>query len=376
MLIHAYKKVEYYVSSPTDSIKESCICKLQSLLKENFNESILNLLRRKSEFYNRLQFSCQDKARAKQLLQDVKLYIATSAKNNIRSNYGYIFYENITNIGKADINIVKVSKRDCVYCAKIGPWRDIQKEADIGRRVKGPCVMPVIDTFPLDSSMERGALICPLYQMNTADRIKYLSDHNESQNFAICLLLCGLSAIHSFACQSLCHADIKLTNFMTNGNEKCILIDFGSATPFNSYIQSSTSGMSFAHSAPSIRYDINSLAIATAQVLFKGAHEFSSKKALFESLQMVEKDYPIILEMLKLIKIDTDVGSISEFRLTCQTVYNYAVQMKPFLAECDFLKIQVSDETENYVPASCFVNDLYIFWESTWIMVNCIIDQT
>ena len=174
---------------------------------------------------------------------------------------------------------------------------------------------------------ERAAMFTPVYVETVADWLLNL-DKFPDEEAIISILLCGISAIYSFASQGLAHCDIKLTNLMFETRTKVVLIDFGSATKFEDSISSTTPGMRFEHHSPSIRYDVNSLSISIARVMLKKPEEFASKDHLFATIRPLNSTYPVVFEMLGLMRIDEDINSAKEFLDVWKNVYLRAKNKK------------------------------------------------
>ena len=236
-------------------------------LKLTFLSSYIRSSLKKDQFFSELRSCKNDKMRANELIKEVKNYIKTT----VISQKGYSFQNVLYSFG----NVVIIEVMGPISCAKVSHVRVIKDEYNIGLTVKGPCVMPIIDFFELeepgrDSDDKRAAIISPKYNQNLSEWLY----ENEGQYLfrkedeIVALMLCGLSAVYSFASKSLCHYDIKLANIMQEGSLKFVLIDFGSTVDYHS-TSNSTPGFSFEHSTPSIRYDLNSLAITLAKVYLR-----------------------------------------------------------------------------------------------------------
>ena len=165
--------------------------------------------------------------------------------------------------------------------------------------------MPMLDYFEIRD--ERAIFISPLYTLSLRE---YVFDGVMHPNDKTCVsvLLCGLSAIYSFASKSYCHADIKLNNIMMETAYKFIFIDFDSATKYGTLITSTTAGISMTMQEPSIGYDVsryqylviylftfivimtnttNSLANVIGKIMFKQHIDFITKEQLLrDAVQM------------------------------------------------------------------------------------------
>ena len=193
--------------------------------------------------------------------------------------------------------------------------------------------MPVYKLLEL-SNGAKSALICPWYDQTVEDWVLSQPVFVDEIRMVI-ILLCGLSAICSFASQGYAHCDIKLRNLMfVNRSSKCVLIDFGSATKLDGLMTSSTPGISFQNKSyfvPSIRFDVNSLAILTARLMSKKFEEcFVSKGHLLSPL--IEK-YPIAIQMLKEMRIDEDIESADELVSVWRNLFALAKNAIPQIAE-------------------------------------------
>jgi serine/threonine protein kinase len=320
-------------SSPTVISKETYIQKIQELLPGvKLSDSVYKLIKKNKQFYGRLHdcfgWSRED---AKNFINEAKMFLKTSTKVLVSKNKGYHFDEVVSHMGQGATIIQKVYDTKGNYCGKIGPIRIIEAEYEVGKKVVGPCVMPVLDFIILPE--ERAVIVSPLYIRTLANWMLNLEEFAEEDDI-VPILLCGISAIYSFACQGLAHCDIKLTNLMLETSVKVILIDFGSATDFEEVISSTTPGIRFEHCSPSIRYDINSLSIAIARIMLKKNEDFATKEHLFSMISPLASRYPVVLEMLGLMRIDENFGSAAELLVVWKNIYSVAQEKKAFV--CDY----------------------------------------
>ena len=152
-------------------------------------------------------------------------------------NKGYTFDEIVSYAGQYIVVILNTyNDKEAFCCAKISDVEAIRKECRIGNLVTGPCKMPILDFFELDEpdrTDKRAVLIAPRYIKTVADWMsEFVEQELLPEDDIIALLLCGLSAVYSFATHSLCHYDIKLTNIMIAKSKEFVFIDFGSAAKY------------------------------------------------------------------------------------------------------------------------------------------------
>ncbi len=152
----------------------------------------------------------------------------------------------------------------------------------------------------------------------------------------ISVLLCGISAIYSFASQGLAHCDIKLTNLIFESRTKIILIDSGSATKIGGVISTTTPGIGFEHYSPSIRYDVNSLSIAISRIMLRKHEKFASKDHLLATIAPLASTYPVVFEMLDLMRIDEDIDSAMELLDVWKNMYEVAKDNKSFVSSYSY----------------------------------------
>jgi serine/threonine protein kinase len=319
--------------SPPPIAKEVYIQKIQELLPgEKLSDSVIKLLKNNKHFSRRLTTSWT-KQKAKEFVKEANLYLKTSTKLAVSKTDGYSFLEVISYMGQKGTIILRAYDGKQNYCAKIGILDIIKAESEVGKKVVGPCVMPIIKFIPLPE--DRAAIITPLYGETVADWLVSLEIFAHEDEI-IHILLSGISAIYSFASQGLAHCDIKLNNLMFEKGSKIILIDFGSTEKFDGIISSTTPGIRFDHYAPSIRYDINSLSIAIAHVMLKKREEFASKEHMFGLVAPLSGKYPVLLEMLGLMRIDEDIQSPAELLDIWKGMYEVAKKNKAFVSEAHF----------------------------------------
>lgn len=318
--------------SPPDIAKETYIQKIQELApEEKLSDSVCKLLKNNRHFYNRLhQCTMWNRKDAKEFIQEAKLFLKTSTKLQVAETDSYRFGEVQSWMGSGGTLIQKVYDEKGQYCAKIGRLFTIQAEFEVGQKVVGPCVMPIIKFIILPH--DKATIITPLYAETVASWVLKLESFPKEDSI-VPVLLCGISAIYSFASQGLAHCDIKLTNLMFESITKIVLIDFGSAKPFGDFISSTTPGIRFEHCSPSIRYDINSLAIAIARIMIKKPEDFISKDHLLSVVAPFASNYPVIYEILGMLRIDEDFNSAAELLQVWRKIYAFAREKKPFVSD-------------------------------------------
>jgi serine/threonine protein kinase len=304
---------------------------LQEKVQVQISESVKKLLMTNPDFYHRLRYCANwKKEDAKQFLNEAIFYVKTSTKLEIRGKYKYHFSNLIFSGSTGCPLIYKVYNSQQYYCAKIEVKGKIEKEYNMAVEVKGNCVMPVIEM--LDMKEGRCALITPLYEQSISELVFGREDYLE-EDIIIVTLLCGISAIYSFATKGLCHCDIKLENLMIEKPQKIVLIDFGSVTKFDDVIISTTPGYRFDFFSPSIRYDINSLSITIARMMLKKNENFPTKEYLLFVMNTLESKYPNVVKMLQMMKIDQDLNA-QELLEIWKEIFNLAKSTLEFASEC------------------------------------------
>ena len=299
------------------------------------------------EFYSRLQISLHDKTMAQNLIRDIRCLIKTTVKTKVKDTHGFTLHNVIFFSGQSNVVIISAYNDKFNGCAKVSSVGNIKDEFNIGKLVTGPCVMPIIDYFELDEPEridKRAAIVIPLYIRTLADWLRdYPALVFPPEDEIVALILCGLSAVYSFASRFICHHDIKLENIMMSKKREFILIDFGAATDYDHPEGGSefTPGYSFAHSTPSIQYDLNSLAITVARVIMnKRDKDLVDKNHLFQQLIKYQGRYPVAMHMMELLKPCIDVEmTISKLNDACIAVYEYASNANPWVKEYPHLKI-------------------------------------
>ena len=264
------------------------------------------------------------KTEAKNFYEAASRYLTTKTKHYALETFGYSFQESLSYEGQTSNRIEKVfsERMKDTVCAKIGPKLRIEAEFNVGCQVKGDCVMPIHEFLDLGNG--EAAIISPAYEISVAKMI-FSSDKSQSEAAILPILLCGLSAIYSLALQGYAHCDIKLQNLVLDkSRQKCVLIDLGSATQWGELIRSTTAGISFDCTSPSIRYDINSLAIAVARAMLKKSTIFVTKEEMFFYLTPLDSKYPTLIKMLRQMRVDEDIESTDELLSIWKNVYELA----------------------------------------------------
>jgi len=323
----------YNIQSPTLTARETYIDAIQALVpNDKFSESLRKLLKSDRHFYHRLH-GCLNwtKNDAVTFIKEAKLYLRSSTRLEIKRNKGYNFGQVLSHTGQANSLIMNVMDDKGNYCSKVGPINMIKKENDIGITVSGECVMPILDYFSIPD--DRAVLVTPLYSTSLAD---WLLDKRQpvQDKSCVCILLCGISAIYSFAMHSICHSDIKLSNIMMISLSKYVLIDFGSATRFDGYISSTTRGISISRSSPSIGYDVSSLATVVAQVMLDEFGFFMTKEQLLFKINPLSSRFPTACKMMNYLPIDEEIDSIDKLKEVWRNLYRISLEGIPELSEC------------------------------------------
>jgi hypothetical protein len=318
--------------------KEISIQKIQDKISGTaVHESTRKLLLEHPYFSSHLaEVSSWSKKDAQQFIKAAQLHIKTQTRLQVLENHGYMFGDELSYLGQPDTLIVMASNAIGNFCAKVGWPSQMATEFQIAQKVNGPCVMPVYKLLEL-SNGAKSALICPWYDQTVEDWVLSQPVFVDEIRVVI-ILLCGLSAICSFASHGYAHCDIKLNNLMfVNRSSKCVLIDFGSATKFDCLMTSSTPGISFqnkSYNVPSMRFDVNSLAILMARVMSKKLEEcFVSKGHLLSFISPLIEKYPIAIQMLKEMRIDEDIESVDELLNVWKNLYALAKNAIPQIAE-------------------------------------------
>jgi serine/threonine protein kinase len=315
--------------------KDACIKQLEDKALVKLETRIIQFIKNNQNFSDRIGNVYQwDRIAAKEFIKLAKAHLHTLTIANLRTIYGLHFgsvlFENPSSI------IQEVSDTAGFYYGKIGSKSKMKNEYDIGNRVKGKCVMPIHRFIELED--DKGIIICPKYNQ-TLFHWAYLENEDFVEEKELCcVLLCMISAIHSFAQQGLCHGDIKGENIMFAARLNCVLIDFGSAAEFGGFLGSRTPGMGFDYFEPSIRYDINSLAITIVRIALKDSRKlFAGPKIMMEIMSQVRERYPVVLEMLKLMRINEDIGSTDELFDIWKSLYRLFEEKYPVDAQLDQL---------------------------------------
>jgi serine/threonine protein kinase len=250
------KQIDNERRSPSALRKDILIQHIQELLPGiKIKDSVIRMIKTNPDLYHQLHnASSWSKGQATEFINDVKLRLKTSTKAMITNTKSYQFIDTVSYVGQPGISIFKVANTCGAFCAKVGPLIQIKKEYDVGSIVVGPCVMPIVDYF--DIPEERAFLISPLYQASLRDFVFNGVFYTDDKT-CVSVLLCGLSAISSFASKSFCHSDIKMNNIMMETLIKFVFIDFGSATKFGSIINSTTAGISMTRENPTIGFDVS-----------------------------------------------------------------------------------------------------------------------
>ena len=331
--------------SLSNTMKESYIDKLQEhVTGHKFSDYERKILKDKPIFSHRLIECFHDKKLAKKLVSEVQYVLKTTVKKTIRKTNGYVFESVISNAGQSNVMIFNAyNDTETKFCAKISNVDVIKKEYEVSKIVKGPCIMPILDFLEFEEpgrEEKRAAIMSPLYSM-TLDRYSLESDLvPDWEDQLIAIILCGLSAVTSFALQSICHYDIKLNNIMMSHLYKFVLIDFGSATKYDT-VSDSTPGYSFKYLNPSIRYDLSSLIITIVKfIMAKPSMTFESKEELFKELNNYKSKYPIVYEILEILKpiIDTDITK-NDLISICNKIYQFSCSKASWITKYDHLKI-------------------------------------
>ena len=187
--------------SPPAIDKEGYVSKIQELVGgTKFSDSLIRLLTKKTQFYHRLH-ECMGwtSNQAKEFVDKAKLILKTTTKLQVGEMYGYRFGEIILHRSQVGTIIQSVYDDESRYCAKIGRLKTIEAEVKVGKIVVGPCVMPIIKMITLPE--ERAAMFTPVYVETVADWLLNL-DKFPDEEAIISILLCGISAIYSFASQN------------------------------------------------------------------------------------------------------------------------------------------------------------------------------
>jgi serine/threonine protein kinase len=318
--------------SPTYESREYLIEELQKKVPgQKLSDLLRKFLKKNRDFYSRLHYVKNwSVSEAKEFIKDANAVLKTITMLIVHDTYGYDLGEPVSYTCQSGTVVHRITNHEGYFCAKIGRPAVIRNEFEIGNKIKGPCIMPIHKFLSL--SEEKAAIVTPLYQETIGNRLRSLTKYaNEDE--IISIILCGISAIYSFTIRGFAHCDIKLTNIMFVSTVKFILIDFGSATKFGETITSTTPGIGFNYSEPSTRYDINSLSVVIARFMLRNDATFYSKDHLFESIKGLSTLYPVVYEMLQLMRIDEDFKSAAELFQVWKNVYQVAKEKKPFVSK-------------------------------------------
>lgn len=212
-------------------------------------------------------------------------------------------------------------KDSTVYCAKIGPKHVVEREFEIGERVKVlqfPSVMPLVALVPVpdEQSADRMALLAPLYPASL-DRFCGTLGESDLLNTA----RCTISAIICFQRVGLCHGDIKPGNMMlANSKNLVVTIDFGSAAEIDSVaVGGTTEFYGLGDAFGTVFYDRTCLAVSLAHL--KWGAEFVISKAnndkdtFIQYLRQNSFDSVIVDVILKLLDENLVVEDVWKFVL-------------------------------------------------------------
>ena len=289
------------------------------------------------------------KTHVKRIKSKADIYLSTLAIKSISSN-GYDF-SNPVDLGQGKTLIYRAkSANKTNLCAKVAAKQTIDHEASIGKLVTGPCVLNIIASFDIDSQVKEDnniqrAAIVTIYYPELSSSLIYDQDLFHLEESLISLILCGLSAIYSFAKLSFCHCDIKPNNIVIGGIRKFILIDFGSVTNFNDTMKEHTDGMSFQGLFNTcIEYDISCLAVTVVKIMFKNLSvTFGSWDDMISRLNNFERreQHRISIKMLEMLKVDPNSDfRLPEFLNVWKRVYDFASNEKEFVKDSDFMNVQ------------------------------------
>lgn len=183
------------VYSPPPIAKEVCIQKIQELLPgKKLSASVIRLLKNNKHFSRLLEFNSLTRTVAKEFIKEAELYLKTSTKLAVSKTNGYYFGDIISHMSQGGTIIQRAFDDEDNFCAKIGKLDIIKAESEVGKKVVGPCVMPIIKFIPLPE--DRAAIITPLYGETMRSWIFRPFETDEEER-VISMLMCGISAIYS-----------------------------------------------------------------------------------------------------------------------------------------------------------------------------------